>query len=297
VQVFGAGRLLNGVLLQPSDPSQPTSDFLSQIQPTIKNANSILPRHSRLVPELVIAASQEKPFATTDKATVKAKETLDRYADEITSGYALLEEGGEREWLFSGVVTNSDDVRAFLKTTVTELLERDVPDTADLFECGMYYLASCRCVTERYRPTSVGLDSLLAIRLRTAMLAVIKKTPTATQPVPRNIAYTFPTIAGLTNYLVSRASTGEPELTNASRERIERSIAKYSSSFGAHKPGTKVVHGSVVALTGSTGSLGKFFVVTPRVCLITDHIFCALRMFHPGVIAGERGYLEDLLVK
>jgi hypothetical protein len=137
VQVFGAGRPLNGVILQPSDPFQSTTEFLSQIQPTIDHANSVLPRHSRLVPELIIVASQEKPFATTDKGTVKTKETLDRYENEITSGYAALEDGMEGgEWVFNGNVASPHDVKEYLRNAVNGLLGNNVPDTADLFEQG-----------------------------------------------------------------------------------------------------------------------------------------------------------------
>lgn len=253
--VFGAGRPLNGVILQPSDLFQSTSEFLSAIQSTIDNANATLPRHSRLVPELIIVASHDKPFSTTDKATVKTKDTLDRYADEIKNAYTVLEEGREGEWSFSGTVTNPQDVKEFLRKTVQTLLGTNVPDTADLFEHGDECLTPANSFDADF-PLS-GLDSLLSIRLRTALLAVVKDAPTASQDIPRNITYTFPTIEALTDYLVSRASTDKPQLTNASHGRILRSIAKFSSSFVPHKPGSKVVNGSVVALTGSTGSLGE----------------------------------------
>lgn len=140
VQVFGVGRPLNGVILQPSDLSQSASEFLSLIEPTINNANTTLPLHSRLVSELIIVASQNKPFAITDKSTVKTQETLDRYADEITRRYAMLEEGQEGTWVFNGSVANLHDVKEFLRTTVRALLDTDVPDTADLFENGERHL-------------------------------------------------------------------------------------------------------------------------------------------------------------
>lgn len=138
--MFGAGRLLNGVILKPSNPLQPTPEFLSLIQPTIDHANSILPRHSRLVPELIIIAPHDKPFATTDKGTVKTKETLDRFENEITSRYTNLEEGKGEEWAFDGSITNPDDVRNYLRKAVKTLLNRDVADTADLFDQGEHRL-------------------------------------------------------------------------------------------------------------------------------------------------------------
>lgn len=142
VQVFGAGRLFIGVILKPANSSQSIPEFLSQIQPTINHANSILPRYSRLVPELIIVASQDKPFAITDKGTVKAKETLEKYENEISRCYTMLENGRGRAWTFDGSVTSSHDIRNFLRNVVKGLLDKDVTDTADLFEQGKHVCTS-----------------------------------------------------------------------------------------------------------------------------------------------------------
>jgi hypothetical protein len=95
------------------------------------------------------------------------------------------------------------------------------------------------------------------MRLRLAIISVVKRTPTASQPVPRNIAYTFPTIDALTGFLLSRALPGNSKPSEATHKRIIRSIAKFSSDFLVHKPGKETVQGKVVALSGSTGSLGS----------------------------------------
>ena len=137
IQVFGNGRPLCGVILEPVDASQSASEFLVQIQPTIDNANTILPQHSRLVPELVIVASRDKPFATTDKGTIKTKETLDKYTAEIEKCYETLEGGGDGgAWEFEGNVSSEENLRQFLRTAVEGVLSRDVPDAGDLFEYG-----------------------------------------------------------------------------------------------------------------------------------------------------------------
>jgi hypothetical protein len=137
VQVFGAGRHLNGVILQPANPSLPASDFLSKIQPAIQHANSILPKHSRLVSELIIVAPPNKLFATTDKGTIKTKETLDKFEEEIESGYAALEDGGAgEEWAFEGSVANYSDLKRFVRSAVEGILGHEVPDSGDVFEHG-----------------------------------------------------------------------------------------------------------------------------------------------------------------
>lgn len=105
------------------------------------------------------------------------------------------------------------------------------------------------------------MDSLLATRLRAAMLSVIRKTTTSSQPVPRNVVYTFPSINTLTNYLLTRAAPASSDLKGAIEERIRKSISKHSANFVPHKPGSRVQHRKVVALSGSTGSAGSSMVV------------------------------------
>ncbi|KAF8512516.1 hypothetical protein JB92DRAFT_3096781 [Gautieria morchelliformis] len=238
VQVFGAGRPMNGIVLQPRDNAVSASDFLSQVQPTIEHANTIIPKHSRLVRELIIVAPSDKPFALTDKSTVKKKETLDRFQEEIVAAYMILDEGGGGEdWAFEGSVTDEKDLRRFVRSAIYQVLGAGVADDDDLFEH--------------------GFDSLLSLRLRSALLSVTKKTVTTTKPTPRNVVYTNPSVNALTVYLLSRSVPDTLDALSAASERIRSSIAKYSSNFSRHQPGSTLVDGKVIALTGSTGSAGS----------------------------------------
>ncbi|KAF8496036.1 hypothetical protein JB92DRAFT_2991783 [Gautieria morchelliformis] len=238
VQVFGSGRPMNGVILQPRDSSISASEFLSQIQATIEHANALIPKHSRLVRELILVAPADKPFATTDKATVKKKETLDKFQLEIEAAYEIMEEGGNGEdWAFEGSVSNEKDVKRFVRSAIHQVLGEGVPDGEDLFEH--------------------GFDSLLSLRLRSALLSVSKKTVTSTQPMPRNIVYTYPSVNALAAYLLSRSVSNTFDVPGGASERIRGTIAKYSTNFIPHQPGSRPVDGKVVALTGSTGSAGS----------------------------------------
>jgi hypothetical protein len=87
VQVFGAKHPMNSVIIQPVHPSVMTSELLTQIQPSIDYAHEILLQHFRLLPELITVATPDRPVATTDKGTVKSKETLERFEQEIESAY------------------------------------------------------------------------------------------------------------------------------------------------------------------------------------------------------------------
>ncbi|KAF8525682.1 male sterility protein-domain-containing protein [Gautieria morchelliformis] len=238
VQVFGAGCPMNGIVLQPRDNSISASDFLSQIQPTIEHANTIIPKHSRLVRELIIVAPSDKPFAISDKSTVKKKETLDRFQVEIEAAYKILDEGGGGEdWAFEGNVTDEKDLKRFVRSAIYQVLGEGVADDEDLFEH--------------------GFDSLLSLRLRSALLSVTRKTVATTKPTPRNIVYTNPSVNSLTVYLLSRSMPETFDVLSATSDRIRSTISKYSSNFYRHQPGSTLVDGKVIALTGSTGSAGS----------------------------------------
>ena len=135
------------------------------------------------------------------------------------------------------------------------MLRSDVPDNGDLFEHGKLYP-----VRPGYRTSlvnSIGFDSLLSMRLRTALLSVVKKTVTRTQPLPRNVVYTCPSVDALTTYLLSRAS-GTFDTKGATKERIRCAITKYSKkNFILDTHGSQCVDDNIFALTSSTGSAGS----------------------------------------
>jgi hypothetical protein len=127
---------MNGVVIQPADSSVPPSEFVAQIHPTIVHANSILPKHSRLLPELIIIAGPDRPFAMTEKGTFK-KETLDLFLDEIQSAYDALERNGEgMEWKFTGSIGEKNDTKIFVQSAVLSVLGKEISDDADFFEHG-----------------------------------------------------------------------------------------------------------------------------------------------------------------
>jgi hypothetical protein len=91
VVVFGSRRFLPGVILSPQDPSN--EGFIAQIWPIVEHVNSVVPKHARLLKEMVLVEQQNKPFLLTEKNTVKVKDTLDSYALEIEAAYATLDTG------------------------------------------------------------------------------------------------------------------------------------------------------------------------------------------------------------
>jgi FlaA1/EpsC-like NDP-sugar epimerase len=86
---------------------------------------------------------------------------------------------------------------------------------------------------------------------------VSKETVTSAQRMPRNIVYTYPSVNALAAYLLSRSVSNTSDVLSDASERIRDTIARYSTNFTPHRPGSRRVDGKVIALTGSTGSAGS----------------------------------------
>ena len=90
--VAGQGRPQASLLVEPKQI--PTTDaekqeLLNQIWPTIDRANQDCPAHARVMKDFIIFSTSEKPMTWTGKETVTRKQTVERYAEELDSLYAI----------------------------------------------------------------------------------------------------------------------------------------------------------------------------------------------------------------
>lgn len=262
VVVFGTARPLNGVLVRqdPKTPPFPSqSAFIDAIWPTIEHINTVVPNHSRIIRQMVIAADVEaKPFFQSDKGSIKTKDTIALYADEIDAAYASLEaESGEE--LVKDIET-PEQIEGYVRDAVNKIAGRPIGDADDFFES--------------------GLDSLHAIQIRTEVKPLFDKFVKGEELV-HNVAYVHPTISRLSTYLIAR-SKGEVINLNdltALTARLESCIERWTANLPERKASTApVLKKKVIALTGGTGSLG---VHTLRYSLERDDVekvYC----FHRG---------------
>ncbi|KAJ6526458.1 hypothetical protein B0H19DRAFT_970583 [Mycena capillaripes] len=250
--IFGAGRFLNGAIICPPAPLSSyaldsVSAYLDTIWPHItENINPIVPQHSRLIRPLVLVAVPTKPFVLTDKQSINRKLTLKLYDDEISAAYALVEEGGYEEVVLppAGLAAHdTDGIMTYVQAVVQKVLQRRVAPSTDLFDA--------------------GLESLMAMRVRFAVLAALKKSGKSAT-VPRNIVYTLPTQEALAGYLcaalASEAGLGIEDTDIQSS--IGDTIDAHTVDFPTHQPVNRAgeVVGDIYAVTGTTGSLGSFLV-------------------------------------
>jgi len=244
--VFGSSKPQNGLLISPARPIIGNKDFLNEIWPTIERMNQVVPKHSRVIKELVLIEDSHLPFALTDKGTVREKITLDSYADRIERAYNELE-NSHREEVAYPTSFGKLDISAFLQDVLHTLLSDTVlTSEADLFEYGM--------------------DSLQATRLRRYIVRLLEKAKPSSPPrVPKNVVYDHPSIGDLVNFILSKLSSAETEANAAEdvKTRVRRSVERFTVGLGprphvemgAAKDGNGYEY---VVVTGTTGSLGSF---------------------------------------
>jgi len=246
VLVFGSGRPQNGLLISPARPIMGDKDFINEIWPVIEQMNNTVPAHSRVVKELVLVEDPRIPFALTDKGTVRGKITLNLYADQIERAYEGLEMKQHEEIALPSTFERAD-IFAFLQDVLHPLLPHaELTSEADLFEYGM--------------------DSLLAVRLRTYVVQLLQKArPSSPPPVPKNIVYDHPSISSLAQFILSSLSSSEPQSKEDDvKTRVRSSVERFTAGFVPrivtsnskdHNDGEEYV-----VVTGTTGSLGTFLL-------------------------------------
>ena len=262
--IFGAGRFVNGAVIEPpagllKDSSDAAVEkYLDTIWPHIEgHVNKIVPQHSRLLRGMVLVARPDRPFLVSDKGTVKTKASLALYSDDIDRAYEALERGVSMSSsslpslaLVDGIPAPEDEAKvlAFIRALICDTIGRSIGPTDDFFRH--------------------GLDSLGATRVRTSLAAALRH---ASVPavLPRNAVYAHPTCEALARYLCNfvcaaeqpEAAKGQSAKADVPAAEIERLVTKYTKNLPRHRGGRpRTDDGEVYVVTGTTGSLGAAFV-------------------------------------
>jgi hypothetical protein len=223
----------------PSDSDANVSAYVNRIWPHIEgHVNRLVPHHSRLLRPLVLVMSSTKTFLVSDKGTVKGAATVALYRKEIDKAYDNLESGRMETSVDFPVEHDEASVAIFTQAIVCDTLGHDVPSNVDLF--------------------SLGLDSLLAMKLRASATAALRHAGLRSD-LPVNIVYANPTRNLLSKYLFEFAA-GLPNGVDPNSNiesvidgmvyRLMQDLPEQLDDKG----------GDVYAVTGTTGSLGSAFL-------------------------------------
>ncbi|MCJ1243592.1 hypothetical protein MMC30_000789 [Trapelia coarctata] len=242
---FGDGQFELGVIVQPAMPLSLAdyAQFKSAIWPTILQAGDRMDAHARISSqEAIIVASPEMVFPRSDKGSMMRKEVYKLLEAEIAEAYKRLDNSIIDDSL---PLLDMDHVEEELKDMVQYRLNWRIQNHEWTYDDDLFEL---------------GMDSLQAVRLRRFILATLPKharlLPLA-ERVGRDFVYRHPSITKMATVLRS-----SDLLNNTAIESQDR-IAEYVQQYSLKQPEIRNMGreiGSVVLLTGSTGSLGSYLL-------------------------------------
>jgi hypothetical protein len=263
VALFGQGRFQAGAVIASASGQESESDaYRNAVWDHVVTAvNPIVPQYARFVRPLLLFASPDKPFLFTDKGTLQTKATLAQYQDEIGEAYQAFQSGDADALTLpaSGFcVGDRGAVVHYLTDLASSVLGRPLQVDEDVF--------------------LGGGDSLLAMRVAAALGAALRRSG-AKKSLPQNVVYNYPTISGLAD-AVLQALSSEPmdDVQHPGQsehaEVVLATLSRHTKLLFAHfetlnsESGARATNDNTTrlndvlsfAVTGTTGSLGVFFI-------------------------------------
>lgn len=236
---FGQNQFELGVVVEPMEniDRQHQDSFKDKIWPIVQDANERMDAHARISSKkAIVVIPPGKSIPRTDKGSVMRKEVYATFAEEISQAYRDLEDS-----MFDSSLALSDtnQLEASIKQLIIDRLHWKIPSHKWTYEHDLFEL---------------GMDSLQALQLRRLLLALVhtskESAPGLVRPesIPRDFVYRNPSVSKLANSLRGKCSV---DLADA----IDKYVDIYMIPPQDATPATPE-EGSVILLTGSTGSLG-----------------------------------------
>ncbi|CAA7263094.1 unnamed protein product [Cyclocybe aegerita] len=254
--MFGRSHDQAGILIEPApgrnvDPAnlEEVSQFRNEIWPTIEEANEVAPAFSKIYKEMVLITKREKPLPRSPKGSVMRKAALQLYEVEIEDLYTSVEVTSGRNVVEPPRTWDFDGILYWLTTQANDILSRqDISSSRDLFD--------------------QGFDSLSSTFLRLRIVGAFHSSPTLrdhTRKIGQNTIYTHPILQDLARFIVLVIDGDESGTTaNRGKEALVAMIQKHTDGLDApipinttHDQSAFQREGSVVLITGTTGSVGS----------------------------------------
>ncbi|KAI1354717.1 hypothetical protein F5Y01DRAFT_272502 [Xylaria sp. FL0043] len=259
-------------LKQPPIDQEAQAKALDALWPTIAEANEKAPRAGRIPRELVIFATESKPFLRASKGTIQRVLTIREYAEEIDHLYASAEETLLTSGLPSLQSTESESIVTLLRAIFSQTLydsDASINADDDLFSRGL---------------DSLGISIALA-RLKAA-LRLHGVSDEKLQLIKNQLIYKGPTLAQMADAISSIVSSGTAEGSDSlvNQKTLDKMLETYEQKLiklldgGDRKNSTAAIYKEhTVVLTGSTGSVGSYILASLLARKDVKKIFCLNR--------------------
>lgn len=266
--VVGQGRFQAALLLEPKVAVSDANMFIEQLWSSIEESNSLVPGQGRITRSKVLVASSDKPFLRAPKGTIVRSLTQKAYEEEINALYAnKIPDYSTTSLPILKSTFHAPNVEDWVRSIVLQafpIMEK-ASNTDDMFV--------------------LGLDSLRTIDILGMLKAALKTHRNTSELDWLSIMtiYSSPTIKQLAAVITSflnadgsggRTVKGEPEQQRT--ELMAALVERYTQDLQRLNPvrGKSPRTSFNVALTGSTGSLGKQLVQELSSNSTIDKIFC-----------------------
>ena len=267
VLVVGQARFQTALLVEAREPPQSDvskQNLISNIWPTVKEANEQCDAHARVSRDLILFTSPDKPFCRAGKGTVQRKMTLDSYSDEVERAYGSFEIFAKPHEPDEVVGACSLDSSGFVDQTRWQ--SSDFATWLRNIICNVTGWVQLDIDTNFF---SLGFDSLQVINVVRAVNMAIARAPAPLLMASPKLVYANPSTDMLMKALLISKESGtrcqvETDLATPSiRSEIQRLVAKFSWDLPiSSRPPIRQnpSDGKYVLLTGSTGSLGSYIL-------------------------------------
>ncbi|ROW05088.1 hypothetical protein VSDG_00583 [Cytospora chrysosperma] len=242
---------------QPFESEQQEEEWreqmLAKLWPTIDEANHSAPKFGRVPKELVIFTKKDKLFTRSPKGAVQRRLTVASYQQEIEDTYTRSEQGLMTHGLPPLKSTSAEDLLPFIRELYAQTLEyENFGEDEDAFTRGMDSFAVA------------SLSSRLKAALRAhgspeAKLGEIGIRLLYTATTPRLLSEKL-------SSMLSEADSADAGVNNDAAEMVDkyeaqvRKLVEESTQEDGHSDDR--LSGHVIAVTGTTGSLGTYILAT-----------------------------------
>jgi hypothetical protein len=235
---------------EPASPAE-REKLLDSILEKVHAANAIASQHARIFREYIWFTKPEKPFVRTDKRTVKRRDTVLLYENEIEEFYRHVERDGnlDADVDLSSVNSIAKEIRRLLGAADVSAADR-ISGDKDLLHA--------------------GVDSLAAASITNSFRSALKKRNIVVEgeglAMTAKFIYSHPSINALAEalYDIGEKKGKSDDAVVLQTKKIDEFLAKYGASQGSTRRNGHVSNGKsggqTVILTGSTGSLGSYLL-------------------------------------
>lgn len=267
--VVGQGQVQAALLLEPKQDTISSKSLIREIWPFVEQANCLVPGHGQITRSNIIIASPGKPFQRAGKGTIVRRLTEQSYSIEIERLYELSNQASHEKIPKLSASPDLLAVRQFLAACVrSSCLETEINDDEDIFV--------------------LGVDSLKAVTIAAILKVGLRSHRDNLELawLSDKTLYEYPRITQLSEKIYRFLIAGESHDEGSNGEPASRTtrmavlVEKYTQNLwqrSTHKSLPPKTTEISVALTGSTGALGRHLLQALLDSPNISHIYCLNR--------------------